>query len=296
MRLETVVGMQNVGFHWPFVLMIAILVLAIVGIVFLTRYFIRPVDVSTLGSAKVASVDDLPPGDPPDEVERDTFVVIPDISGYTRFMQLNRFAAGHAQFVVAQLLDVIITAALPPLSPTRVGGDSVMFYAVSDRDDVTEGASGPSVAAAVHDMVTAFYRKRDELLASNLCPCEACKYIPELDLKVVVHRGDILRYRLRGLEDLSGMAVIEAHRLLKNSVGQDCYVLVSEAAAKDVRLLWKLAPEKHREHYDGVGEMRCDLYSLGDETGSASEIAKSSVRDVVGKLASNVRAITGTGR
>ena len=296
MRLETVVGMQNVGFHWPFVLMIAILVLAIVGIVFLTRYFIRPVNVSTLGSAKVASVDDLPPGDPPDEVERDTFVVIPDISGYTRFMQLNRFAAGHAQFVVAQLLDVIITAALPPLSPTRVGGDSVMFYAVSDRDDVTEGASGPSVAAAVHDMVTAFYRKRDELLASNLCPCEACKYIPELDLKVVVHRGDILRYRLRGLEDLSGMAVIEAHRLLKNSVGQDCYVLVSEAAAKDVRLLWKLAPEKHREHYDGVGEMRCDLYSLGDETGSASEIAKSSVRDVVGKLASNVRAITGTGR
>ena len=296
MRLETVVGMQNVGFHWPFVLMIAILVLAVVGIVFLTRYFIRPVDVSTLGSAKVASVDNLPPGDPPDEVERDTFVVIPDISGYTRFMQLNRFAAGHAQFVVAQLLDVIITAALPPLSPTRVGGDSVMFYAVSDRDDVTEGASGPSVAAAVHDMVTAFYRKRDELLASNLCPCEACKYIPELDLKVVVHRGDILRYRLRGLEDLSGMAVIEAHRLLKNSVGQDCYVLVSEAAAKDVRLLWKLAPEKHREHYDGVGEMRCDLYSLGDETGSASEIAKSSVRDVVGKLASNVRAITGTGR
>lgn len=292
MRLETVVGMQAGGFHWPLLLMIAILVLTLIGVVFLTRYFIRPVDVSSLGSAKAASADDAPPDDPPDDVERDTFVVIPDISGYTRFMQLTRFAAGHAQFVVAQLLDVIITAARPPLSPTRVGGDSVMFYAVSDRDDPAQGASGSSVAVAVHDMVTAFYRKRDELLASNLCPCEACKYIPELDLKVVVHRGDVLRYRLRGLEDLSGMAVIEAHRLLKNSVGRDRYILVSEAAAEDIGLLWGLAPDKHREHYDGVGEMSCDLYSLDEETGPASEIAKSPVRDMAGKLASNVQAIT----
>ena len=296
MSSETVVGMQSGGFHWPFVLMIVILVLAIIGIVFLTRYFIHPVDVSTLGSAKIASADDSPPDNPPDDVEHDTFVVIPDISGYTRFMQLTRFAAGHAQFVVAQLLDVIINAAQPLLSPTRVEGDSVMFYAVSDREDPTEGASGPSVAAAVHDMVTAFYRKRDELLSGNLCPCEACKHIAELDLKVVVHRGDILRYRLRGMEDLSGMAVIEAHRLLKNSVGGNRYVLVSEAAAEDIRLFWKLAPEKHRERYDGIGEVLCDLYSLEEETGPASEIAKSPVRDMAGKLASNVQAITGTAR
>jgi hypothetical protein len=296
MNSETVIGMHGEGFHWPFVLMIVILVLAIMGIVFLTRYFFSPVDVSTLGSAKVAIADDQPPDDPPDDIEHDTFVVIPDISGYTRFMQLTRFAAGHAQFVVMQLLDVIINAARPLLLPTRVEGDSVMLYAVSDRDDLTEGASGPSVAAAVHDMVTAFYRKRAELLAGNLCPCDACKHIAELELKVVVHRGDVLRYRLRGMEDLSGMAVIEAHRLLKNSVGRNRYVLVSEAAAEDIRLFWKLAPEKHRERYDGIGEVLCDLYSLEEETEQVSDIAKSPVHDMAGKLASNMQAITGTAR
>ena len=93
MSSETVIGMHGEGFHWPFVLMIVILVLAIMGIVFLTRYFSSPVDVSTLGSAKVAIADDQPPDDPPDDIEHDTFVVIPDISGYTRFMQLTRFAA-----------------------------------------------------------------------------------------------------------------------------------------------------------------------------------------------------------
>jgi hypothetical protein len=51
MNSETVIGMHGEGFHWPFVLMIVILVLAIMGIVFLTRYFFSPVDVSTLGSA-----------------------------------------------------------------------------------------------------------------------------------------------------------------------------------------------------------------------------------------------------
>ncbi len=289
-------GIQGGGFHWPFVLMVVILALAIIGIVFLTRYFIRPVDVSDLGYARVASTDDPPPKEPLDDVERDTFVVIPDISGYTHFMQLTRFAAGHAQFVVAQLLDALITAARPPLSPTRVEGDSVMFYAVSDRGDPAEGASGPIVAAAVHDMVTAFYRRRAELLAGNLCPCEACKHITELDLKVVVHRGDILRYRLRGLEDLSGMAVIEAHRLLKNSVGRNRFVLVSEAAAKDVRLPWKHRPERHREHYDGVGEVRCDLYPLEQEPVPVSKVAKSPVRDMAGKLSSNVQTITGAAR
>ncbi|MDH3281111.1 MAG: DUF2652 domain-containing protein [Gammaproteobacteria bacterium] len=288
--------MQGGGFHWPLVVMIVILMLAAVGIVFLMRYFIRPIDVSTLGSARVAELDNPPPGDPPADIERDTYVVIPDISGYTRFMQLTRFAAGHAQFVVAQLLDTLITAARPSLSPTRVEGDSVMFYAVSDRADPTQGASGPIVAAAVRDMVTSFYRKRAELLAGNLCPCEACKHITGLDLKVVVHRGDIVRYRLRGLEDLSGIAVIEAHRLLKNSVGRDRYVLVSEAAAGDVRLPWNLAPEQHREHYDGVGEVRCDLYPLEEEPVPLSEVARSPVRDMAGKLASNVQAVTGIAR
>ncbi len=280
----------------PMLAIIMILVLAVIGILLLVRYFIRPVDVRTLGVANVAGTDIPLPHDSPADVECDTFVVIPDISGYTRFMQLTRFAAGHAQFVVAQLLDAIITAARPTLLPTRVEGDSVMFYAESARADPVKGASGPSIAAAVRDMVTAFYHKRAELLAGNLCPCEACKHITELDLKVVVHRGDILRYRLRGLEDLSGMAVIEAHRLLKNSVGRNRYVLVSEAAASDVRLTWERAPEQHQESYEGVGEVRCDLYPLEEEPVPVSDVTLSRVRDLAGKLASNVQTMTGTAR
>ncbi len=290
-------AMQGGAPHWGMLLlMLVLLVLAVVGIVLLTRYFVRPVDVSTLGATRVTKPDGPVSDDPNPGIERDTFVVIPDISGYTRFMQLTRFAAGHAQFVVAQLLDAIMTAAQPPLLPTRVEGDSVMFYTVSERADPAKGASGPKLAAAVHDMVTAFYRKRAELLAGNLCPCEACKHITGLELKVVVHRGNVVRYQLRGLEDLSGVTVIEAHRLLKNSVGRERYVLVSEAAAADVRLPWERAPEQHREAYDGIGEMHCDLYPLRELPLTASGVLKSPLRDMAAKLASNIQTLAGTAR
>lgn len=133
---------------------------------------------------------------------------------------------------------------------------------------------------------------RGDLAASNLCPCEACQHITDLDIKVIVHRGAIMRYELRGLEDLSGVAVIEAHRLLKNSLGRDRYVLVSETASADVELPWERAPAVHVEPYDDVGEVRCDVYFL-DDGQAADDGAVSRVRDLAGKLASNARTLAG---
>ncbi len=100
-----------------------------------------------------------------------------------------------------------------------------------------------------------------------------------------------MHYRLRGLEDLSGMAVIEAHRLLKNSVEADNYVLISETAARDVHLHWRTEPDKHYETYDGIGEVRCDLYLLDEETLSLSDVDKSPVQDMTGKLMSNLQTM-----
>lgn len=279
-------------FHWPIILMIVILILAFVGIVFLVNYFIRRVEIDTSTLLPPVKTCDPLPTSPVNNAERDTFVVIPDISGYTRFMHLTRFAAGHAQFVIAQLLDAIITSAAP-LSPTRVGGDSVMLYAVSNQDNPATGASGDDVATAIQNIVTAFYRKRDALLSGNLCPCEACQYIPGLDLKVVVHRGKIQHYHLRGLQDLSGMAVIEAHRLLKNSVNSNRYVLVSAAAAEDVHPDWQLEAAPHREYYDGIGEVCCNLYLLEEAIHPPTDMVKSPIRDMAGKLARNLETIIG---
>jgi hypothetical protein len=270
-------------------------VTAVVGIVLIVRFFLQPSDSrpfalmrARLPGARVTPM-------PADGHERDTYVVIPDISGYTRFMRLNRFAGGHAQFVVTELLDAILTAAVPPLSATRIEGDSIMFYATSIDADPGSGVDGETVAGAVHDLVSAFYLKRAVLATGNLCPCAACRDIADLDIKVVVHRGDVVHYYLHGLEDLGGFVVIEAHRLLKNSLERSHYVLVSEAAARSVTLSWRREPEAHCESYDDIGDVSCDLYLLED--GSVGDIvAVPRMRDLTGKLAANARDLVGLGR
>ncbi len=288
-------GMGGAGMlhgPWP---MIAI-VIALIAVVALALgwFFSRPVDVSGLGVPAPpegrGAAPDPAPAPVSQDAARDTFVVIPDISGYTRYMRMTRFAAGHAQFVISRLLEAVLGAGQPPLSATRVEGDSVVFCAASGdaRGDVTAG----SAAGAVRRIVEAFYRERAALASSNACPCDACHVIAELELKVIVHRGDVLRYRLGGMQDLSGLAVIEAHRLLKNSLGRRRYVLVTEAA-RDVVLDWPTLGHGHVEHYDDLGDMHATVYlppEPDDDAGTRR--AGERARDLAGKLASNARSVT----
>lgn len=283
--------MMGHGFPWPMILVLGLLASTTIAVAVLIRVFTRPAELRNQGAAaNLASATSRRVAVRHD-TERDTYVVIPDISGYTNFLRLTRFAADHAHYVVTELLEAILTAAQPPLLATRVEGDSVMFYVTSTRGDPAQGVSGSAVADAVVAMVGAFFERRTALIRSNLCPCNACERIAELTIKVVVHRGSILHYRLGGLDDLSGLSVIEAHRLLKNSVSSSTYVLVSDAAADEVHLPWQC--EAHREHYEDVGELNCELYVLdAGEVSSDARVTGSRTLDLLGKLSRNVRNLS----
>lgn len=66
--------------------------------------------------------------------------------------------------------------------------------------------------------------------------CKACTTAPELELKIVAHSGEIQFIAVKGNRKPFGQHVIEAHRLLKNSVKSDNYVLISHELANDVGL------------------------------------------------------------
>ena len=68
------------------------------------------------------------------------------------------------------------------------------------------------------------------------CSCDACQHIDTLRLKLVVHSGRAVVYSIAGNVDLSGVDVIIAHRLLKNSVPSHEYILLTEAAERDLRI------------------------------------------------------------
>ena len=63
---------------------------------------------------------------------RKVFLVLADISGYTRFIRMHRMSLIHAEKIISALLESVIDEADTPLVLHEVEGDAVVFYAVSD--------------------------------------------------------------------------------------------------------------------------------------------------------------------
>jgi len=118
------------------------------------------------------------------------------------------------------------------------------------------------VAAArdVMAQVKAFFPAFDGCLgrqraARAHCSCDACTGIDKLRLKAFVHAGEMALKRVRLFEEMAGESVIFVHRLLKNSVEQREYVLMSEAARAAAGIDETLL-RPHEENLDGVGPAR----------------------------------------
>lgn len=157
-----------------------------------------------------------------------SLLFIPDISGFTKFVQTTEVA--HSQHVIAELLEVLIEANTQELQLAEVEGDALFFY--------REGKllSQEKLLAQIETMFTAFTGHLKLLEKNRICPCNACATAPKLELKIVAHCGDIEFLEVQGNRKPFGKQVIEAHRLLKNSVESDNYVLISKELSSDIEL------------------------------------------------------------
>ena len=91
---------------------------------------------------------------------------------------------------------------------------------------------------------------------NRICPCNACATAPNLDLKIVAHCGELQFITVQNNRKPFGPNVIEAHRLMKNSIGRDNYLLLSSELQNSIKLptdynsrLYEFQPGK--DHYDG---------------------------------------------
>jgi hypothetical protein len=182
-----------------------------------------------------------------------TILLIADISGYTRFMKQHTIAISHAKQIIVRLLKALMNTAQPPLKVAELEGDAVFFYARA------QGTSLETIAHQVKDqMVALFAAFRKELHSVDslrTCACDACTHIHDLQLKEVLHVGRVEVETIGQFEKLFGFDVILVHRLLKNSVQANEYVMMTEPAFSCVKDFHGLAPERTREVFEGVGEI-----------------------------------------
>ena len=110
----------------------------------------------------------------------------------------------------------------------------------------------------------AVFRSQVERLGrSATCSCQACGNISRLHLKVIVHHGEALFHQVLHFQELAGVDVIIAHRLLKNTVPAAEYLLLTEAARAMVDLPETVHLVRGVEFYDGLGRVDTHIFLPG---------------------------------
>jgi hypothetical protein len=184
-------------------------------------------------------------------------IVLADISGYTRFIKLHGKALAHAESVINELMNSVIKHTKYPLILNKLEGDAALFYALANNDPQ---AVAKSTLHQVNGFFQAFSNRKQEIGVDAYCNCGACTEVVRLNIKAVMDYGEIVVRQVRRFEEISGTSVIIAHRLLKNSVPLDEYVLLTEAFEKALGEV--PANGTHiTEQCEGIGEVNAVYYS-----------------------------------
>ncbi|PIB30511.1 hypothetical protein BFP77_04135 [Maribacter sp. 4U21] len=150
-----------------------------------------------------------------------TLICIPDISGFTEFMSETDFDLSSK--VIPTLLNNIIYSNEIGLKVSEIEGDAVLFYKSGEM---------PSLVNLIKQCVyfyTEFYKQMD-ILREKYRDSKDATVIPEiLGLKIILHYGAAIALTKVGTRiKLFGEDLIVAHRLLKNDIEMDEYLLLSQ--------------------------------------------------------------------
>jgi hypothetical protein len=191
---------------------------------------------------------------------KDLLLMICDISGYTRFVMAHQESLMHAYVIVTELMKALLRHAKGPFKLAKLEGDAVFLYVVQADGTQDQEQRARQVLELFDQLFEAFADKLEELQRSNLCDCEACKHVDRLKLKIVAHRGVALFRRLGRSQELYGTDVILTHRLLKNSLEQDEYLLLTETAQRQLRPDETVPCLEGEEQYLDLGVVRTFVY------------------------------------
>lgn len=182
-------------------------------------------------------------------------ICIPDISGFTEFMSETDFELSSK--IIPALLNQIIYTNKIGLKVSEIEGDAVLFFKTGEM---------PSLEDLIHQcriFYTEFYKELNVLREKHKKNKHASA-IPEiLGLKIILHYGKEIALTKVGTRiKLFGEDLIVAHKLLKNKIRLNDYLLLTEGLTDyykennlDEQFDWASLKQNANE-YDHVGEIK----------------------------------------
>ena len=188
------------------------------------------------------------------------YLLLADISGYTSHVASTELT--HSQDILSELLELIIERFIPLLTIAKIEGDAIFAYAPE-----TKIARGEAILELIESTYVAFRSRRDAAQRRTTCTCNACRNIPNLDLKFITHHGDYFVQDIAGIKELVGSDVNLIHRLLKNHVseakGWHAYALFTKQSLHhlDVQPEGLYVSIESYEHLGEVCTLSMDLHA-----------------------------------
>src|SRR5689334_22724539 len=179
------------------------------------------------------------------------YLVLADISGYTSFVAKTEIE--HADMALSFLLETIVEQISSLLTICQLEGDAVFAYIEEGKLQEVQ-----SLLGLIDQTYLAFREKALALYSQATCPCRACRALPTLDLKFMLHHGEFLLQRVANVEHLLGTDVNLIHRLAKNHVAESTgwkgYALFTDPVLE--RLQSDKTPFfQQTESYEHIGEV-----------------------------------------
>ena len=184
------------------------------------------------------------------------YLVLADISGYTSFVAQTEIE--HAGMALSYLLETIVEKLDDLLVIAKLEGDAVFAYIEESRLEDCK-----LLLDLIDETYLAFRDKALSLFEQATCPCKACRALPTLDLKFVLHHGDFVLQQVAGIRDLLGTDVNLIHRLLKNGVSESTgwkgYAVFTHSALERMQCNRDSFFKRH-ESYEHLGDV--DIYCM----------------------------------
>ena len=122
-------------------------------------------------------------------------IVISDITGYTEFLSQSELE--HAEDSLRSLLNLMLEHTRPPLIVSRLEGDAVISYALDGSF-----LQGQTLVETLESTYVAYRQALQRMILNTTCTCNACRNIPNLDLKFFVHYGSFMLQALGSYTEL----------------------------------------------------------------------------------------------
>ena len=179
------------------------------------------------------------------------YLVLADISGYTSYVAQTEIE--HANMALSYLLETLVEKLSSLLTITQLEGDAVFAYIEESKLQEAK-----SLLELFDQTYLAFRDRALELYAGATCPCKACRALPTLDLKFILHHGEFLMQKVAGVEHLLGTDVNLIHRLSKNHVSESTgwkgYALITDPVLERMQTD-KTSFVQQSESYEHLGEV-----------------------------------------